>query len=150
MSSKMIKYETTATPPRVAVVDVDAAVLRSVGRLLRSAGYAVETFSSARQFLSTLPTSPPQCLVLDVHMPEMTGLQLLESLGTQGYCVPVIFVTAYDTPQTRERAGHAGAFGLLLKPFDKQALLGAIEEAVGSQASSSSPGADRGSAEARP
>ena len=69
-------------------------------------------------------------LVLDVHMPEMTGLQLQEHLVAQGYCVPAIFVTAYDTAQTREHVRRMGAFGLLLKPFDKQALLQAIQEAI--------------------
>jgi FixJ family two-component response regulator len=114
----------------VSVVDDDASFLRSLGRLLRSAGYTVQTFSSARQFLSSVKTCLPQCLVLDVHMPEMTGLQLQENLESQGLCVPVIFVTAYDTPQTREHARRAGSFGLLLKPFDKDALLRAIQEAV--------------------
>ena len=103
------------TKPHIAVVDDDASFLRSVGRLLRTADYAVETFGSARQFLSSLPTSLPECLVLDVHVPEMTGLQLQGRLADQGYCAPVIFVTAYDTPQTRAQARQAGAFGLLLK-----------------------------------
>jgi FixJ family two-component response regulator len=114
----------------ISVVDDDASFLRSLGRLLRSAGYTVQTFGSARQFLSSLKTCQPQCLVLDVHMPEMTGLQLQENLEAQGLCVPVIFVTAYDTPQTREHARRAGSFGLLLKPFDKEALLRAIQEAI--------------------
>jgi len=118
------------TRPHIAVVDDDASFLRSVGRLLRIAGYAVETFGSARQFLSSLPASLPQCLVLDVHMPEMTGLQLQGRLADQGYCMPVIFVTAYDTPQTRAHARQAGAFGLLLKPFDKETLLQAIQVAL--------------------
>ncbi len=117
--------------PLISVVDDDASFLRSVGRLLRSAGYTVETFGSASQFLAALPTSSPRCLVLDVHMPEMTGLQLQEHLAAEGYCTPVIFVTAFDTPQTREKAGRAGAFGLFLKPFDKQAFLRAIAVAIG-------------------
>jgi len=116
--------------PLIAVVDDDASFLRSVGRLLRSVGYVVETFGSARQFLSSLPASPPRCLVLDVHMPEMTGPQLQEYLAAQGYCVPAIFVTAYDTLQTREHARRVGAVGFLLKPFDKQGLLQAIQVAI--------------------
>jgi FixJ family two-component response regulator len=134
----MAETETsTAAGPLVAVVDDDASFLRSVGRLLRSVGYAVQTFGSARQFLSSLPTSAPQCLVLDVHMPEMTGLQLQERLEADGYCMPVILVTAYDTPQTREHARRAGGFGLLLKPFDKSDLLRAVQLAVTCQTGTS-------------
>jgi FixJ family two-component response regulator len=114
----------------ISVVDDDASFLRSVGRLLRSAGFNVQTFGSARQFLSSLGSFTPRCVILDVHMPEMSGLQLQECLANQGFCVPIIFVTAYDTPQTREHARRAGSFGLLLKPFDKEALLRAIREAV--------------------
>jgi len=122
---------TTATaPPLIAVVDDDASFLRSVGRLLRSAGYPVETFGSARQLLSSLSAALPRCLLLDVHMPEMSGFQLQERLAAQGHCLPVIFMTAYDTPQTREHARKAGSLGLLLKPFGQEALLQAIRSAV--------------------
>jgi FixJ family two-component response regulator len=116
---------------RISVVDDDASLLRSVGRLLRTAGCTVETFASPREFLSAHRQPSPQCLVLDVHLPEMTGFQLHEALVAQGWLIPVVFVTAYDSPQTRERARRVGACGLLLKPFDKQALLRAIHEAVG-------------------
>jgi FixJ family two-component response regulator len=137
MSGNMIRCEMSesetgaAAPPLIAVVDDDASFLRSVGRLLRSAGYAVASFGSPRQFLSSLGTSSPQCLVLDIHMPEMTGLQLLERLEPLGCCLPVIFVTAFDTPQTREQARRAGAFGFLLKPFANHALVRAIQQAMG-------------------
>lgn len=123
--------EASAAPPFIAVVDDDTPFLRSVGRLLRFAGYAVETFSSARQFLASLATKVPRCLVLDVHMPEMTGLQLQEVLATRGCCVPVVLMTAYDTPQIREQARKVGSFGLLLKPFDQEALLRAVRVAIG-------------------
>ena len=116
--------------PLIAVVDDDRSVLKSLARMLRLAGYAVETFCSAGEFLAALPASPPQCLVLDVHMPEMSGLELQERLAAQDTCVPVIFMTAHDTPQTRERARHAGSFGLLMKPFANEALLQAIQEAI--------------------
>ncbi len=90
---------------------------------------------SAREFLASLPGCSPQCVVLDIHMPEMTGLELQARLAAQGWCVPVILMTAYDTPQTRQRARQAGGFGLLLKPFDKQALLNAVAAAVSCQLS---------------
>ncbi len=116
--------------PLIAVVDDDASFLRSVGRLLRSTGYAVATFGSARELLAALPALAPSCLVLDVHMPEMTGLDLYERLTAQGTSVPAIFVTAYDTPQTLERARQAGCVGLLLKPFDKESLLKTLQEVL--------------------
>ena len=99
----------------IAVVDDDTSFLRSIGRLLRSVGYAVKTFGSAREFLASLPESPPQCAVLDIHMPEMTGFELQDWLAAHGSCVPVVFMTGYDTPQARERARQAGCFGFLPK-----------------------------------
>ncbi len=123
-----------AGQPLIAVVDDDASFLRSLGRLLRSVGYAVKTFARGGEFLSSLPVDLPQCLVADIHMPVMSGLELQEKLAAQGYCVPVIFVTAYDTPQTREQARRAGCFGLLLKPFDNEVLLRSIREATGHEA----------------
>jgi FixJ family two-component response regulator len=119
--------------PLIAVVDDDPSIVKSLARLLGSSGYAVKTYGSPLKFLESFPTEPPQCLVLDVHMPEMTGFELQDQLATQGTCVPAIFMTAHDTPQTRARARRAGCFGLLLKPFDSDALLCAIQEAVRSQ-----------------
>ena len=116
--------------PSIVVVDDDASFLRSVGRLLGSAGYPVATFSAARELLAALPGVPPRCLVLDVHMPEMTGLELQEQLTASGLHCPVVFMTAYDTPQIRERARQAGGMGLLIKPFDKQELLDAIAKSL--------------------
>jgi FixJ family two-component response regulator len=121
-----------AAKPLLAVVDDDESFLRSVSRLLRSVGYTVTTFGSARAFLASLPESSPQCLVLDIHMPEMTGFELQDRIVAQGFRVPVIFVTACDTPETRARAHHVGSFGLLVKPFDKQSLFDAIGVAVSS------------------
>jgi FixJ family two-component response regulator len=121
----------TVAQTLIAVVDDDVSFLRSVGRLLLSAGYQVQTFSSAREFLAALPSFAPHCLVVDVHMPDMTGLELLDWLRAQGSDLPTILVTAYDTPKTRDHAQRAGTFGLLLKPFDKLALMDAIDCAVG-------------------
>jgi FixJ family two-component response regulator len=133
------------TKPLIAVVDDDRSVIKSLARMLRLAGYAVETFASAREFLASPPGAPPQCLVLDVHMPEMSGLELQDRLAAQESCVPVIFMTAHDTPQTRERIHHAGGFGLLLKPFANETLLRAIREAVRCQPPDPADGADHAS-----
>jgi len=115
--------------PHIAVVDDDASFLRSVGRLLRAAGYPVETFGSGRAFLASLKTHVPKCLVVDIHMPEMSGLELHDRLRARGSRFPVVFVTAYETPQTNQHVHEAGC-GLLLKPFDKEALLIAIDSAL--------------------
>lgn len=119
--------------PLIAVVDDDASFLRSVGRLLDSAGYGVRMFGSGREFLDALAEVEPLCAVLDVHMPGMTGLELLEQLAAIGSPFPAILVTAHDTPQTRERARNSGSAGFLLKPFDKQSLLAAIVGAMNSR-----------------
>jgi FixJ family two-component response regulator len=118
-------------PPLIAVVDDDLPFLRSVGRLLQSAGFSVETFGSGREFLAAIPGMMPGCLLVDVHMPEMTGLQLQERLAETGFRIPLIFITAYDSPQTREHARRDGCAGLLLKPFERQTLLEAIWRALG-------------------
>jgi two-component system response regulator FixJ len=116
--------------PLIAVVDDDLPFLRSVGRLLRSAGFRVETFGSGREFLAAVPDLMAGCVLVDVHMPEMTGLQLQETLGELGIQLPLIFITAYDSPQTREHARRPGCAGLLLKPFERQALIEAIWRAL--------------------
>ena len=112
--------------PIIAIVDDDASVRRSLHRLVQSAGYAVETFASAREFLEWLPHGQAACLVLDVHMKEMSGFELQERLA-----VPVLFMTAHDDAATRIRIEKSGATGHLWKPFDEHAVLSAIHRAVG-------------------
>jgi FixJ family two-component response regulator len=111
--------------PVVAIVDDDESVRRSLHRLVRSAGYAVETFASAREYLEWLPKGQATCLVLDVHMNEMSGFELQERLA-----VPVIFITSHDDAVTRARIEKSGA-SHLWKPFDEDAVLGAIRRALG-------------------
>jgi len=112
--------------PVIAIVDDDASVRRSLHRLVQGAGYTVETFASGREFLEWLPRGRAACLVLDVHMDEMTGFDVQKRLA-----VPIIFITAHDDAVTRERITKSGAAGHLWKPFDEQAVLGAIRRAVG-------------------
>ena len=111
--------------PVVAIVDDDESVRRSLQRLVRSAGYAVETFRSAREFLEWLTRGHAACLVLDVHMHEMSGFELQERLA-----VPVVFITAHDDDVTRTRIEKSGAAGHVWKPFDENAVLSAIRRAV--------------------
>ena len=112
--------------PIIAIVDDDPSIRRSLHRLVQSAGYAVETFASGREFLGWLPNGRAACLVLDIQMKEMSGFEVQERLA-----VPVVFITSYDDVATRARIEKSGAAGHLWKPFDEQAVLSAIRRAVG-------------------
>jgi len=112
--------------PVIAIVDDDPSVRRSLHRLVQSAGYAVETFGSAREFLEWLSNGQAACLVLDIHMNEMSGFELQERLA-----VPIVFITSHDDAVTRARIEKSGAAGHLWKPFDEQSVLSAIRRAVG-------------------
>jgi len=124
------KRNMSTTKPLIAVVDDDRSVVKSLARLLRSAGYEVGIFGSAHEFLGSLPTPLPQCLVLDVQTPEMTGIELQTRLQELGHRVPVVFMTAHDTPQTRAAATQDGILGLLFKPFAPAAFLATVGKAV--------------------
>ena len=114
----------------VIVVDDDPSVRRGVERLLRAAGYRVETFPSAEAFLAREPVEPPCCLVLDVRMPGQGGLDLYRALTERGELVPVVFITGHGDIPTVVRAMKAGAVDFLTKPFDDQELLDAVDQAL--------------------
>ncbi|HEX7862243.1 MAG TPA: response regulator [Verrucomicrobiae bacterium] len=116
--------------PIVAVVDDDPSVLKALARLLRSAGYEVKTFVSPQEFLSSASISSARCVVVDVQMPGMSGFELQSRLKDMGRQVPIVFITAHDTPQTRVSACESGTVGLLLKPFSDDALLELLHKAV--------------------
>ena len=116
--------------PMVYVVDDDLSVRRSMGRLLRCAGFQVETFASAREFLAYPRRDVPACLVLDVRMPDLGGLELQRELNRLGNTVPVIFITAHGDIPMSVRAMKAGAFEFLTKPFQTAHLLEAIRQAL--------------------
>jgi len=111
--------------PVIAIVDDDDSVRRSLLRVVQSAGYAAEGFGSAREFLDWLPRGRAACLVLDVHLTEMSGFDLQERLA-----VPIVFITAHDDAVTRQRIEKSGASGHLRKPFGEQSILEAIRRAV--------------------
>jgi FixJ family two-component response regulator len=111
--------------PIIAIVDDDASVRRALQRLVESAGYTVQAFASAREFLDWLPLGQAACLVLDVQMNGMSGFDLQRRLA-----VPVIFITAHDDALTLERIRTSRAAGHLRKPIDAQAVLDAIRTAV--------------------
>jgi FixJ family two-component response regulator len=114
----------------VLVVDDDPSMLRSLGRLIKSAGFAVESFASAHEFLERCRPDIPGCLVLDIHMPGVSGLDLQEELAAAGVDLPVIFLTGYGNVPASVRAMKAGAFDFLEKPVDDRALVDAIHQAV--------------------
>jgi FixJ family two-component response regulator len=113
----------------IAVVDDDAAVRVALGRLLRGAGFDVVTFSSAEDFLERGGSSGPDCLLLDIHLGGMSGLELREELVRTGSRVPVVFITAHDDPTTRQGLREAAGVPCLRKPFDEALLFEAIESA---------------------
>jgi FixJ family two-component response regulator len=117
----------------VYVVDDDESIRRALKRLLRSAGYHAVTFNSAEDFMETTSRRGQGCLVLDIRLPGMTGLDLQAKLAALGEKYPVIFMTAHDNPQWREMAKNAGAVAYLRKPFDEESLLDAIHLAGGEE-----------------
>src|SRR5687767_10030756 len=94
---------------RVALVDDDASVRRALARLLSASSFEITTFGSAVQFIKSLEGQAPQCLVVDLHMPEITGLELQRQLVRAGVNIPTIVITAYNEPGLRERCESAGA-----------------------------------------
>jgi FixJ family two-component response regulator len=121
----------TDIEPRVYIVDDDASVRRSLARLIRCAGYHVETFPSAAEFLDQESRAGPACLVLDVTMPGLSGLVLQEKLAEQQQPIPVVFITGYGDIPTSVQAMKGGAIDFLCKPVRVPDLLSAIHEALG-------------------
>ena len=115
---------------RVFVVDDDASVRKSLARVITSAGYAMELFASAQEFLAYPPPTGPCCLVLDVRMPGVTGLDLQKTLAKAVHRVPVVFVTGHGDVSMSVTAFKGGAVDFLTTPFDKKALLDAIARAL--------------------
>ena len=115
---------------QVFVVDDDESVRRALGRLLRSAGYGVSGFASAVGVLAEVERNTPACMIIDVRMPIVDGLELFERLRSADIAVPVIFITGHGDIAMAVRAMKAGAFDFLAKPFSDDALLGAVAGAV--------------------
>ena len=120
----------TALKPTVFVIDDDASVRKSLSRLLRSAGYAAETFASAEEFLGREHFNGIGCLLLDVQMPGLTGMDLQEELNRADYHMPIIFITGHGNIPMSVEAMKKGAVDFLTKPFDDKELLQAIEKAI--------------------
>lgn len=119
-----------AGAPLVCAVDDEQAVCESLDDLLRSAGFAVRTFSSAREFLEWSTSNEAACLILDFAMPGMNGLELRRALLDRGSGVPIIFSTAVDREEVWNQLVASGAFAVFQKPPDADALLDAVQRAV--------------------
>jgi FixJ family two-component response regulator len=114
----------------VSIVDDDESLRRSVKNLLTSVGFQVETFASAEAFLQSAHRADTRCVVLDLRMPGMSGLDLLMHLAATGSPIPVVILTAHSDDEARRRTLQAGAVAFLGKPFHGEALLGAVRRAL--------------------
>jgi FixJ family two-component response regulator len=124
---------TNKTKPLIAIVDDDESVCRAIGRLIRSLGMEAEAFTSGRDFIElidAMPSFQPDCLVLDVQMPGMNGLDVQEELASRNSPLPIVFITAHDELGVRERALSAGALAFLRKPFKDELFIKTLTAAV--------------------
>jgi FixJ family two-component response regulator len=117
----------------ISIVDDDESVREATKTLIRSLGYATSTFASAEEYLQSSSVRETSCLITDLQMPGMNGVELQNRLMTDGYRTPVIFVTAFPKEKFRTRALEAGAFGVLSKPFDAEHLIECLDRALQEQ-----------------
>ena len=114
----------------VSIVDDDESLRRSLRNLLGSVGFRVETFASAEAFLQSIHQEQTGCLVLDLRMPGMNGLELLSHLSGMGSRIPAVILTAHSDDEARQRSLESGAVAFLSKPFSGKALLDAVRTAI--------------------
>jgi len=123
--------EESAESPLIAVIDDDASFNTAIGRLLRLWGFRTQSFASAEEFLRSGDLNGTSCVIADVRMPAMSGVELQAHLRAEGHCVPFIFITAFPVEISRARALKAGAICFLTKPFDGDVLIECLESALG-------------------
>jgi len=116
--------------PCVAIVDDEEGIRKALSRLLRASGLEAESYANGQEFLDAAAEHRPDCVVLDLHMPGMSGLQVLRKLKAAGQRLSVVVITAHDEPETRERCIDAGACAYLRKPLEDRLLLNAISAAM--------------------
>jgi FixJ family two-component response regulator len=116
-----------AQVPVISIIDDDASVRVATNRLVRSLGYVAHTFASAEEFLASSQVNDTSCMIADVQMPGMSGIELQSHLLAQGRRLPIIFITAFPEESARTKALNAGAICFLTKPFDGQTLVGHLD-----------------------
>jgi FixJ family two-component response regulator len=119
-----------AQVPVISIIDDDASVREAVQRFLRALGYVAHAFASADEFLRWSQVTDNSCLIMDVKMPGMTGLELQRQLQIQGFQVPIIFITSVEDESIRTQALNSGAVSFLTKPFEIRTLIKHLEEAL--------------------
>ena len=117
--------------PTISIVDDDVLVREAIRRLIKSVGMNARAYASAEDFLSSNHAQETSCLILDVQMPGMSGLELQQQLVGSGNQIPIIFISAHSDSQIREQALGAGAVAFLFKPFSEEALVDAVQAALG-------------------
>lgn len=115
----------------IAIVDDEESIRRALGRLMVSIGMNAAVYSGGEEFLSSLETTRPDCVILDLHMPGMGGFEVQEALARTGQPMPAVAITGHDAPGTEARAHSSGFAGYLRKPVTAKALMEAIEHAIG-------------------
>ena len=118
------------TSPVIAVLDDEPQMRKALQRLLSTHGFRVDSYAQGKDFLAAFPTHPADCLVLDLHMPEVNGYDVLAAFKTGHVTTPVVVVTGHDEPGAADRARSLGACAYLQKPVDESALLSAIQSAM--------------------
>jgi FixJ family two-component response regulator len=118
-------------PKSISIVDDDEDIRFALRTFLRSAGYDVRAFDCAEAFLDSLRDGVPGCLVTDLHMPGMDGLALQEEINRSGGAFPIIVMTAFPTPEAKERSTRLGARAFMSKPIDPERLLQLVEINLG-------------------
>ena len=116
--------------PLISIIDDDESMREAIRGLMRSLGYRVEAVASAQEFLSSRHVRRTSCLIADMQMPGMTGLELYQRLSTSEKPIPTILITAYPDDGVRERALSAGVIGYLSKPFEEDDLLACVRSAL--------------------
>ncbi len=130
----MINQSQENAVPVISVVDDDESMREALESLLKSVGFRLTIFASAKEFLNAIEHDVPDCLILDVLMPEMNGLELQKKLIGENIPVPIVFISAHGEAGEEAQALGAGAIDFLHKPFSEDSLLGAVGAAIKSEA----------------
>jgi FixJ family two-component response regulator len=116
----------------IAIVDDEESVRKAIIRVLQAAGFAARAYASGTEFLKSWHFDRPECLILDLQMPDLSGTEVQQSLRTAGARFPIVIITAHDSPGLREECINAGAIEYLSKPLDIRALVEAVSRVISS------------------